>query len=254
VLFRFVPASAASIAQLVLAGVLGLAGLYTVGSALAAITACVARLLADPNRQVRARDAYGALRGKLRALTGGVLAFGVVISALVGGATLAAATLLGQPLSLEIWRVVFGMSPGLMLVLTLGTSVVVGLATVRWCLAPSVLALERRSTIEALRRSSVLARRAGRPIVVAWFAYLVTVQVPIVVMVIIMGAVVHSPVASFEGIIQGDLTTTLGMVAAFAAQLVLGLPVAVALALGYLRARQAGGETIEGIVRTASPP
>jgi hypothetical protein len=254
VIFRFLPTSAASVAQLVVAGMLGLATLYTVGSTLAAITACVARLLADPNRQVRARDAYGALRGKLAALTGGVLAFGVVIFALAAVATLAVATLFGQPLSLEIWRVVFGMSPGLMLLLTIGSSVVVGLATVRWCLAPSVLALENPNTIAALRRSGELVRRAGRPIVVTWFAYLLAVQAPIVVMLIFVGAVVHSPVASFEGIIQGDITTTLGMVASFVVQLVLGLPVAVALALGYLRARQAGGETIEGIVRTTPRP
>jgi hypothetical protein len=247
VLFRFVPAAATGATQLLVAGLLGLAALYTVGSALAAITACAARLLADPKRPVRARDAYGALRGKLGTLTGGVLAFGAVIFALVGVGTLAGAALFGQPLSLEIWRVVFGASPGLMLALTIGTSLVVGLATVRWCLAPSVLALERRSTLAALRRSSELVRRAGRPILVTWFAYLLAVQAPIVVMLIIVGAVVHSPVASFEGIIQGDLTTTVGMVASFAAQSVLGLPVGVALALAYLRARQAEGETIEGI-------
>jgi serine/threonine protein kinase len=254
VLFRLLPASAANAAQVVLAFVLSVSVMFVVQSAQSALTACTAWLLANPRRDVRAREAFAALRGKLGAFAGAALLIEAAWLALLGVTSLAVGALFGQPLSLEVWRVLFNMSPGLTLVMNIVLSAMAGPATVRWCLAPSVLALERRGAMAALRRSSELVRRAQRPILLTWLAVMLVLQLPAVVTMIIVGSIVHTPNVSFEGMIAGDLTATIGIVAFCAAEAVLLLPFGVALAFGYLEARQAGGETIEGIVRTPSAP
>jgi hypothetical protein len=227
---------------------------FVLASGFSAITACTAWLLANPGRDVRAREAFAVLRGKLGAFTGAVLLSEAVVGALFLAMSLTVGALFGQPLSVETWRVLYSLSPDVMLVLTFAASATVGPVTVRWCLTAAVLALERHGPLAAMRRSSELVRRTQRSFVPTWLAGILMFLLPPVVTIILVGSVVHRPIVSFEGIIEGDLTSTLAMVAFCAAEAVVLVPFGVALALGYLKARQAGGETLEGIVRTAPLP
>lgn len=257
VLLRFVPASAANVAQVVLGGVLQISGMVVLALTGAALTTCTAWLLANPGRDVRAWEAFAALRSKLGTLVGAVLLFDAVTLATLGVMSLVLGvlfTFFGHALSVEIWHVLFSMRPGLTLLMAIVLAAMLAPVTVRWGMAFSVLALERRGPIAALRRSSELVRRLGRSILLPWLVGILVAVLPVSVTQMIVGSVVNSPIASFEGIIKGDLTSSIGMVATFAVQAVLLLPFGVALALEYLKARQAGGETIEGIVRTGPAP
>jgi serine/threonine protein kinase len=245
VLLRFLPASAAHVAELILAVVPAAATIFVVASSQSAITACTAWLLANPGRDVRAREAFGALRGKLGALAGAVLLFEALVGALLVVISLAVGTLFGRPLSVETWRVLLGLSPGPVLALTFGGTAVVGPMTVRWCLAASVLALERRGPMAALRRSSELVQRARRSILPTWLALILVYVLPPLVTMVLVGSVMQSPIVSFEGMAEGDLTSTLATVAFCALEAVLLIPFGVALALGYLEALRAGGETLD---------
>ena len=249
VILCFLPASAANMAQVVLGGVLQISAVVSLAWTSSAITACTAWLLVNPTRDVRAREAFATLRGKLGAFTGTVLVIYAVALAILGAISLAVGLLLtsfGHTLSAGTLLVLLSLNPGMMLGLIIVMSAMVAPVTVRWCLAFAVLALERRGPIAALRRSSELVRRLPRSAVLLWLAYILLVVTPAVVTQIIVGSVMNSPIGSFEVFVRGDIASTIGFLAAGAADAVLLLPLTVGGALGYLQARQAGGETIEG--------
>lgn len=257
VILRFLPASAVNVAQVVLGGVVQMSAVVLLALTSSAITACTAWLLVNPARDVRAQEAFAALRSKLGAFTGTVLLIYAVALAILGAMSLVVGLLLtsfGHTLSAETLLVLLSLNPGMMLGLIIVVSTLVAPVTARWCLAFAVLALERRGPMAALRRSSELVRRLPRSIVLLWLAYILLILMPAVVTQIIVGSVVNSPIASFEVFMKGDLASTIGLLATGAADAVLLLPIGVAGALGYLQARQAEGETIEGMVRTAPAP
>lgn len=257
VILRFLPASTANVAQVVLGGVLQISAVVSLAWTSSAITKCTAWLLVNPARDVRAREAFASLRGMLGAFTGTVLLIYAVALAILGAISLAVGLLLtslGHTLSAGSLLVLLSLNPGMMLGLIIVMSAMVAPVTVRWCLAFAVLALERRGPIGALRRSSEIVRRLPRSAVLLWFAYILLIVMPAAVIQIIVGSVVNSPISSFEVFMKGDIASTIGLLASGAADAVLLLPLVVGAALGYLQARQAGGETIEGIVRTAPAP
>ncbi|MFO0588128.1 MAG: serine/threonine-protein kinase [Polyangiaceae bacterium] len=246
VILRFVPASSANVAQIVLGGVLQISAVVSLAWTSSAITKCTAWLLVHPARDVRAREVFAALRDRLGAFTGTVLLIYSVALAILGAISLAVGLLLtslGHTLSAGSLLVLLSLSPGMMLGLILVMSAIVAPVTVRWCLAFAVLALERRGPIAALRRSSEIVRRLPRSAVLLWFAYILLIVMPAAVIQIIVGSVVNSPIASFEVFMKGDVASTIGLLASGAADAVLLLPLVVGAALGYLQARQAGGET-----------
>lgn len=249
VILRLLQASAANVAQVVLGGVLQISAVFVLASTSSAITACTAWLLVNPARNVRARDAFAALRGKLGSFTGSVLMIYAVVLAILGAISLIVGLLLtsfGHTHSADTLLVLLSLNPGMTLGLIIVASAMAAPVTTRWCLAFAVLALERRGPIATLRRSSEIVRRLPRSAVLLWLTYILLCVMPAALIQIIVGSVMNSPIASFEVFVKGDIANTIGLFASCAVSGVLLLPLTVGGALGYLHARQAEGETHRG--------